>query len=63
MKRTIQVYLGDAERSVGTLHHDAVGARERSAFTYHDAWQNAPDGFPIEPGLPLVPGPQFRGPG
>ena len=63
MKRTIQVYLGDAERSVGTLHHDAVGARERSAFTYHDAWQNAPDGFPIEPGLPLVSGPQFRGPG
>ena len=63
MKRTIQVYLGNAERGVGTLHHDAVSARERSAFTYYDAWLNAPDRFPIEPGLPLVSGPQFRGPG
>ena len=52
MKRTIQVYLGNAERGVGTLHHDAVSARERSAFTYYDAWLNAPDRFPIEPGLP-----------
>lgn len=61
MKRTIEVHLGDAARSVGTLHYDAVGARERSAFSYLDSWLNAPDAFPLEPGLPLVSGPQFRG--
>jgi serine/threonine-protein kinase HipA len=60
MKRTIQVHLGDAERHVGTLHYDAVGSRERSAFAYHASWLNAPDGFPLEPGLPLFSGPQFR---
>ena len=62
MKRTIQVQLGDAERNVGTLHYDAVGSRERSAFAYHPSWLDAPDGFPLEPGLPLVSGPQFPGP-
>lgn len=43
MKRTIQVQLGDAERNVGTLHYDAVGSRERSAFAYHPSWLDAPD--------------------
>ena len=38
MKRTIQVYLGDDDRRVGTLHFDAVGSRQHSAFAYEDSW-------------------------
>jgi serine/threonine-protein kinase HipA len=60
MKRTIQVCLGEEARLVGTLHYDQAGARERAAFTYHDAWLTAPDRFALEPGLPLVPGAQFH---
>ena len=36
MKRTIKVFVGDEARWVGTLHYDAVGSRERSAFAYAD---------------------------
>lgn len=59
MKRTIQVYLGDDARRVGTLHFDAVGARQHSAFAYEDSWLKAADRFALEPGLPLVAGPQY----
>jgi serine/threonine-protein kinase HipA len=38
MKRVIKVFVGDEARWVGTLHYDAVGSRERSAFTYADTW-------------------------
>jgi serine/threonine-protein kinase HipA len=60
MKRTIQVYLGDDARRVGTLHFDAVGSRQHSAFAYEDSWLKAADRFALEPGLPLVVGPQYR---
>jgi len=60
MKRTVQVYLGDQPRRVGTLHHNADGARESAAFEYDRAWLSAPDGFAIEPALPRVDGPQFH---
>ena len=60
MKRTIQVLLGDEARPVGTLHYDVRGARESAAFTYSDEWLAAKDGFALEPGLPLVVGPQFH---
>jgi serine/threonine-protein kinase HipA len=60
MKRTIQVLLGDEARLVGTLHYDVRGARESAAFTYADEWLAAKDGFALEPGLPLVAGPQFH---
>ncbi|MCX6877634.1 MAG: type II toxin-antitoxin system HipA family toxin [Verrucomicrobia bacterium] len=60
MKRTIQVYLGDDARRVGTLYFDAVGSRQRSAFAYEDDWLQAADRFALEPGLPLVAGPQFH---
>lgn len=60
MKRTIQVLLGDEARLVGTLHYDVRGARESAAFTYADEWLAAKNGFPLEPGLPLVAGPQFH---
>jgi serine/threonine-protein kinase HipA len=61
MKRTIQVCLGEEARMVGTLHYDVSGARERAAFSYDAAWLGAPDCFALEPGLPLVTGPQFHG--
>jgi len=60
MKRTIQVFVGDQASWAGTLHYDAVGSRERAAFSYADDWLGSPDRFALEPSLPLVPGPQFH---
>ena len=60
MKRTIKVFVGDEARSVGTLHYDAVGSRERSAFAYAETWLGSADRFALEPALPLVAGPQFH---
>jgi serine/threonine-protein kinase HipA len=59
MRRTIQVHVGDDARRVGTLHFDAVGSRQHSAFAYEDSWLKEPDRFALEPGLPLVAGPQY----
>lgn len=59
MKRAIAVCLGESGTPVGTLHHDAVGARERAAFAYADSWLEATDRFAIEPALGLMTGPQF----
>ena len=39
MKRTIKVFVGGEPRWVGTLHYDAVGSRERSAFAYAGTWR------------------------
>jgi serine/threonine-protein kinase HipA len=60
MKRTIKVFMDNAEGSIGTLHYDAVGSRERAAFAYSDAWLASTDRFALEPALPLVAGPQFH---
>ncbi|MFA5265099.1 MAG: type II toxin-antitoxin system HipA family toxin [Opitutaceae bacterium] len=60
MKRTLQVFIGNAGRLVGTLHYDQNGAREHAAFAYDEAWLAASDRFAIEPNLPLVAGPQFH---
>jgi serine/threonine-protein kinase HipA len=60
MKRILQVSMGDAASRVGTLHYDAVGSRERAAFSYADAWLGSADRFALEPALPLVAGPQFH---
>ncbi|RRJ96012.1 type II toxin-antitoxin system HipA family toxin [Opitutaceae bacterium TAV4] len=60
MKRTIQVYLGDEQHRVGTLHYDVNGPRERAAFAYDPAWLESSDRFSLEPGLPLVSGAQFH---
>jgi serine/threonine-protein kinase HipA len=60
MKRTTKVFLGDEARWVGTLHYDGVGSRERSAFAYAETWLGLADRFPLEPGLPLVAGPQYH---
>jgi len=60
VKRTIEVYAGADARRVGTLHYDAVGAREHSAFAYDDSWLKAANSFAIDPALLLVAGPQFH---
>ncbi|HWA25052.1 MAG TPA: type II toxin-antitoxin system HipA family toxin [Lacunisphaera sp.] len=60
MNRTLQVYVGNDERFVGTLHYDQVGAREHAAFVYGGAWLAAADSFALEPNLPLVTGSQFH---
>lgn len=60
MRRTIHLFLGDESRAVGTLRHDRQGAREAAAFEYSPAWLEAKDRFALEPGLALVPGPQFH---
>jgi serine/threonine-protein kinase HipA len=60
MKRAIKLFVGDEPFPAGTLHYEAVGARERSAFAYEDAWLHSANRFALEPGLPLVPGPQFQ---
>lgn len=45
---------------MGTMHYDAVGSRERAAFSYADAWLVSPGRFALDPALPLVTGPQFH---
>lgn len=60
MKRTLQVYVGDEGRLVGTLHYDQNGAREHAAFAYDETWLAAADRFALEPNLPLVTGTQFH---
>lgn len=60
MKRVIQVYAGDEQRRVGTLHYDINGSRERAAFSYDSTWLESSEGFALEPGLPLVSGAQFH---
>lgn len=60
MKRTLQVFLGNEGRLVGTLHYDQSGAREHVAFVYDETWLAAADRFALEPNLPLVTGSQFH---
>jgi len=60
MKRTIRVFIGDEARSVGALHYDGAGSRERSAFAYDETWLGAADRFALEPGLQLLSGPQYH---
>lgn len=60
MKRALGVFLGDSARQVGVLHFEAQGARQSAGFEYHPDWLAAPDGFALEPGLPLVAGMQFH---
>jgi serine/threonine-protein kinase HipA len=60
MKRALQVCLGEEGRLVGDLRYDQQGAREHAAFTYDATWLAAPEGFALEPGLPLVAGAQFH---
>lgn len=60
MRRVLGIHLGEEGTPLGVLRHDQQGARESAAFEYAAAWLASPDRFPIEPGLPLVRGPQFH---
>jgi len=60
MSRTIDVCLGDEARLVGRLRYDQQGSRESAAFEYDATWLAAEDRFALEPGLPLVTGPQYH---
>jgi serine/threonine-protein kinase HipA len=56
----IAVHLGKEETLLGTLFYDQQGARESAAFEYGPQWLDLAGRFAIEPGLPLVAGPQFH---
>lgn len=60
MKRSIHIRIGDEARPLGLLHYDQQGARESAAFEYDPGWLVDAARFAIEPGLPLVTGPQFH---
>lgn len=60
MKRAINVFLGSDPQRIGTLYYESVGSRERSAFAYEETWLAGANHFALEPGLPLVAGPQFH---
>jgi HipA-like C-terminal domain./HipA-like N-terminal domain. len=60
MRRTLDVFLGETARQVGTLRFEAQGARQSAGFEYHPDWLAAEDRFALEPGLPLVSGMQFH---
>jgi serine/threonine-protein kinase HipA len=60
MKRTTSVKLGEEGRALGLLRYDQQGNRESAAFEYAPEWLGGGDRYMIEPGLPLVVGPQFH---
>lgn len=60
MKRTIQLFVGEAARPVGVLHYNSQGARENAVFEYDPTWLDGPDSFALEPRLPLIAGQQFH---
>lgn len=60
MKKTLDVFLGETLRQVGTLRFEAQGARQTAGFEYHPTWLAADDRFALEPGLPLVQGMQYH---
>jgi serine/threonine-protein kinase HipA len=60
VKRTIKISVGEKASLAGTLHYEAVGSRERAAFSYADVWLGSADRFGLEPALPLVAGPQYH---
>ena len=60
MRRPIIVHLGENARVIASLRYDQEGARESSAFEYAADWLADADPFALEPGLPLVAGPQFH---
>lgn len=60
MRRDITVHMGEGAAPLGVLRYDQQGAGESASFEYGTAWLRSEERFPIEPGLPLVAGPQFH---
>jgi serine/threonine-protein kinase HipA len=59
MRRTIRIRLGENAGRLGVLRFDAQGARESAAVEYDAEWLAGAGCFAIDPGLPLVAGPQY----
>lgn len=60
MNRRIQVCLGEALTSVGTLLYARDGNRENCTFAYHAEWLASPQRFALSPDLPLQSGMMFH---
>ena len=60
MNRSVHILIGDKAQPLGLLRYDQQGARESAAFEYDAGWLADGARFAIEPGLPLVTGPQFH---
>ena len=60
MRRVTAVHLGEEAKPLGVLRYDQQGARESAAFEYGPAWLADGNRFAVDPGLPLVVGPQFH---
>jgi serine/threonine-protein kinase HipA len=62
LRQSVNVVIGQAAASVGTLTYNKDGARQSSTFAYRDGWLAEPGRFEISPDLPLIDGHQFRRP-
>ena len=60
IRQTVQVALGEAALSLGSLSYAKDGTREYSTFAYGASWLNDARRFEISPDLALVAGQQFR---
>lgn len=60
LQQTVQVAVGEAALSLGSLTYGKDGKREYSTFRYAESWLSDASRFEISPDLPLIPGYQFR---
>ena len=60
IQQTVQVALGEAALSLGSLTYGKDGKREYSTFAYDESWLSDASRFEISPDLPLIAGHQFR---
>lgn len=60
MNRQIKVYMGDAQKCVGTLFFNASGNRESCGFEYSPEWIASEESFAIDPALPIGHRRNFR---
>jgi serine/threonine-protein kinase HipA len=58
-KKVIQVCVGDAGLTVGTLWFENQDSRQFSRFQYAETWLGSPDAFPLAPSMPLGPDATF----
>lgn len=60
LQQTVQVAVGEAALSLGSLTYGKDGKREYSTFRYAESWLSDASRFEISPDLPLITGYQFR---
>jgi len=60
MNRNITIYIGDTIAPVGNLFFNRSGNRESSGVAYTPEWIGSPEGFAIDPNLPLQHGRFFH---